>query len=124
MIQTPQSYEGKTMIVRMTDDRILIRFIGADPDKPKSPINVPNADDAKKAGQQAEIVLGEVIAVGPGHKTSSGDRCPTGITEGDMVGYAAHASIYHEIDGRPYHICKSDTVLYIKPRKESNAQVH
>ena len=66
-------------------------------------------DTAKEKPQE-----GEVIAVGPGRMTDSGERIPVDIAVGDTVVYPQYVGTEFKQDGEEYLIIGEDDILVVK----------
>ncbi len=93
------------MTFRPLHDRILVKRI-EDPDVSQGGIIIP--DSAKEKPQE-----GEVIAVGEGKKTDSGDRIPMDVKKGDRILFGKYGGSEIKMDGQEYIILREDEVLGI-----------
>jgi len=93
------------MGIKPLADRILIRAFEEDEVK-KGGIIIP--DTAKEKPQK-----GEVIAVGPGRLTDTGERLPMEVKKGDQVLYGKYSGSEVSIDEEKYIILRESDVLAI-----------
>ena len=93
------------MNVRPLSDRILLRRVDAD-EQVKGGIIIPAT--AKETPQEAEI-----IAVGPGKRSTSGDVIAPAVKPGEKVLIGKYAGTEIEIEGDEFLIVNEDDVLGI-----------
>ena len=86
-------------------DRVIVRLLEQE-DKKKGGIIIP--DTAKERPQE-----GEVVAVGKGRRTNSGDRIEPEVKKGDRVLFAKYAGNEIEIESTKYLVMKEDEILAI-----------
>ena len=87
------------------NDRVIVRLLEQE-DKKKGGIIIP--DTAKERPQE-----GEVVAVGKGRRTNSGDRIEPEVKKGDRVLFAKYAGNEIEIESTKYLVMKEDEILAI-----------
>ena len=86
-------------------DRVIVRLLEKE-EKKKGGIIIP--DTAKERPQE-----GEVVAVGKGRRTNSGDRIEPEVKNGDRVLFAKYAGNEISIDDAKYLVMKEDEILAI-----------
>ena len=86
-------------------DRVIVRLLEKE-DKKKGGIIIP--DTAKERPQE-----GEVVAVGKGRRTSSGQRLEPEVKKGDRVLFAKYVGNEVEIESSKYLVMKEDDILAI-----------
>jgi chaperonin GroES len=86
-------------------DRVIVRLLEQE-DKKKGGIIIP--DTAKERPQE-----GEVVAVGKGRRTNSGERIEPEVKTGDRVLFAKYAGNEIEIESTKYLVMKEDEILAI-----------
>lgn len=86
-------------------DRVIVRLLEKE-EKKKGGIIIP--DTAKERPQE-----GEVVAVGKGRRTNSGERVELEVKKGDRVLFAKYAGNEIEIDSSKYLVVKEDEILAI-----------
>jgi len=86
-------------------DRVIVRLLEQE-DKKKGGIIIP--DTAKERPQE-----GEVVAVGKGRRTNSGERIEPEVKQGDRVLFAKYAGNEIEIESTKYLVMKEDEILAI-----------
>jgi len=91
--------------VRPMGDRVIIAALPQE-EKTKGGIILP--DTAKEKPQQ-----GEVVAVGKGKMTDSGDMLEMTVKAGDKVLYGKYSGTEVKIDGETYLIVKESEILAI-----------
>jgi chaperonin GroES len=91
------------MKLQPLEDRIVVRP-GAAEEKTAAGLYLP--DTAKEKPQQ-----GEVLAVGPGRRSDSGELIPTDVAVGDTVLYSKYGGTEVTIDGEDLLILTSRDVL-------------
>ena len=93
------------MALKPLQDRIVIR---CKEDEQMSAGGIIIPDSAKE-----KPVIGEVIAVGPGKTTESGEHIPMGVKEGDKVLFGKYAGTDFTLDGEDLKVMRSDDVFGI-----------
>src|SRR5690606_29434651 len=91
------------------EDRIVVRPAEAE-EKTASGLVIP--DSAKEKPQQ-----GEVLAVGPGRRSDSGELIPLDISVGDKVVYSKYGGTEITIDGEDLLILAGRDVLAVVKRR-------
>ena len=91
------------MKFRPLHDRVVVKRIDAE-EKTAGGIIIP--DSAKEKPSQ-----GEVIAVGPGRRSESGDLIPMDIAVGDVVVYSKYGGTEISNEGQDYLILNARDVL-------------
>ncbi len=91
------------MSIQPLEDRIVVRPAEAE-ERTASGLVIP--DSAKEKPQQ-----GEVIAVGPGRRSDSGELIPLDINVGDTVVYSKYGGTEISIDGEDVLILSGRDVL-------------
>ncbi len=91
------------MSIQPLEDRIVVRPAEAE-ERTASGLVIP--DSAKEKPQQ-----GEVIAVGPGRRSDSGELIPLDIAVGDTVVYSKYGGTEIAIDGEDVLILSGRDVL-------------
>ena len=91
--------------VRPMGDRVIIAAL-AQEEKTKGGIILP--DTAKEKPQQ-----GEVVAVGKGKMTDSGEMHEMTVSPGDKVLYGKYSGTEVKLDGESYLIVKESEILAI-----------
>jgi len=86
-------------------DRVIVRLIEQE-EKTKGGIIIP--DTAKERPQE-----GEVVAVGKGRRTNSGERLEPEVKKGDRVLFTKYAGNEIEMDSAKYLVMKEDDILAI-----------
>ena len=93
------------MSIQPLEDRIVVRPAEAE-EKTASGLVIP--DSAKEKPQQ-----GEVLAVGPGRRSDTGDLIPLDIAVGDTVVYSKYGGTEITVDGADVLILNARDVLAI-----------
>ena len=93
------------MSIQPLEDRIVVRPAEAE-EKTASGLVIP--DSAKEKPQQ-----GEVLAVGPGRRSDSGELIPLDINVGDTVVYSKYGGTEITVDGQDVLILNARDVLAI-----------
>jgi chaperonin GroES len=93
------------MSIQPLEDRIVVRPAEAE-EKTASGLVIP--DSAKEKPQQ-----GEVLAVGPGRRSDSGELIPLDINVGDTVVYSQYGGTEITIEGEDLLILAGRDVLAI-----------
>lgn len=91
------------MKLQPLEDRIVVRPAEAE-ETTVSGLVIP--DSAKEKPQQ-----GEVLAVGPGRRSETGELIPTDVATGDTVVYSKYGGTEINIDGEDLLILSSRDVL-------------
>ncbi|MFZ4514698.1 MAG: co-chaperone GroES [Acidimicrobiia bacterium] len=91
------------MKLQPLEDRIVVRPAEAE-ETTVSGLVIP--DTAKEKPQQ-----GEVLAVGPGRRTDTGELIPTDVATGDTVVYSKYGGTEITVDGEDLLILSSRDVL-------------
>jgi chaperonin GroES len=91
------------MALKPLDDRVVIKP-AAPQEKTKSGIILPE-------NAQEKPMQGEVIAVGPGKLTDSGNRGQVSVSVGDQVIYGKYAGTEVEIEGETYKVMRDSELL-------------
>ena len=91
------------MSIQPLEDRIVVRPAEAE-ERTASGLVIP--DSAKEKPQQ-----GEVIAVGPGRRSDSGELIPLDIAVGDTVVYSKYGGTEIAIDGEDVLILSGRDIL-------------
>jgi chaperonin GroES len=86
-------------------DRVIVKPI-EEKEQKKGGIIIP--DTAKEKPQQ-----GEVIAVGPGRLTNSGERIAPEVKQGDRVIFGKYAATEYTIDDEKLFVMKEDDIIAI-----------
>lgn len=87
------------------DDRVVVQSIEAE-ETTESGLVIP--DTAKEKPQQ-----GQVLAVGPGRVTDSGERIPVDVKEGDTVVYSKYGGTEIKLGGEEYLILSGRDILAV-----------
>jgi chaperonin GroES len=93
------------MKVKPLADRVLVKP-QEEAEVKKGGIIIP--DTAKEKPQQ-----GQVIAVGPGKVTESGQKVPMEVKKGDTILYGKYSGTEVTIDGQDYLIMRESDILAI-----------
>jgi chaperonin GroES len=93
------------MKVKPLADRVLVKP-QEEAEVKKGGIIIP--DTAKEKPQQ-----GEVIAIGPGKVTESGQKVPMEVKKGDTILYGKYSGTEVTIDGEDYLIMRESDILAI-----------
>jgi len=93
------------MKVKPLADRVLVKP-QEETEVKKGGIIIP--DTAKEKPQK-----GEIIAVGPGKVTESGQKVPMEVKKGDTVLYGKYSGTEVTIDGQDYLIMRESDILAI-----------
>ncbi len=91
------------MSIQPLEDRIVVRPAEAE-EKTASGLVIP--DSAKEKPQQ-----GEVLAVGPGRRSDTGDLIPLDIAVGDTVVYSKYGGTEIAVDGEDVLILAGRDIL-------------
>ena len=90
--------------IRPLGDRVVVQAMTQE--KSKSGIIIP--DTAKEKPQQ-----GEVVAVGPGRLSESGDRLEPEVKEGDVVLFGKYSGTEIEVDSDALLILRESDILAV-----------
>jgi chaperonin GroES len=93
------------MKVKPLADRVLVKP-HEEAEVKKGGIIIP--DTAKEKPQQ-----GEVIAIGPGKMTESGQKVPMEVKKGDTILYGKYSGTEVTIDGADYLIMRESDILAV-----------
>jgi len=93
------------MNIKPLDDRVVVKALIPE-EKTAGGIIIP--DNAKEKPQQ-----GEVVAIGPGKKSDSGETIAMSVSKGDKVLYGKYAGTEITVDGDDYIILRESDVLAI-----------
>jgi chaperonin GroES len=93
------------MKVKPLADRVLVKP-QEEAEVKKGGIIIP--DTAKEKPQQ-----GEVVAIGPGKVTESGQKVPMEVKKGDTILYGKYSGTEVTIDGQDYLIMRESDILAI-----------
>ena len=93
------------MKMKPLGDRVIVRLLEQE-EKKKGGIIIP--DTAKERPQE-----GEVVAVGKGRRTNTGERIEPEVKAGDRVLFAKYAGNEIEIESSKYLVVKEDEILAI-----------
>ncbi|MDR1774971.1 MAG: co-chaperone GroES [Actinomycetes bacterium] len=93
------------MKLKPLGDNIIVKQAPAETQL-KSGLYVP--DSAKEKPQQ-----GEVLAVGAGRLSKTGERIPVDVAVGDVVIYSKYGGNEVKLDGEEYIILKADQVYAV-----------
>ncbi|NLP02231.1 MAG: co-chaperone GroES [Fibrobacter sp.] len=93
------------MNVKPLADRVVIRPLESE-QKTAGGIIIPDAAKEKP-------IKGEVVAVGPGKVTESGQKVEMSLKKGDVVLYGKYSGTEISIEGEDYLIMKESDVLAI-----------
>jgi len=85
-------------------DRVVIEIVKRHDEKTKGGLYKPSGSET--------TMLGEVIAIGGGLFTHTGDRIPMSVTVGDMV-LLEGTGFKHKNGGKTYHIYRESELLAI-----------
>ena len=97
------------MKVRPLQDRILIKRVEEE-GKRKGGIIIP--DSAKEKPQE-----GQVVAVGPGKVTDSGNRVAPEVKAGDRILFGKYSGTEIKIEGEEHLILREEDVLAVIQKK-------
>lgn len=93
------------MNVKPLADRVIVRALEAE-EKTAGGIIIP--DNAKEKPQK-----GEVIAVGPGKISDSGQKITMEVKKGDKVLYGKYSGTEVTVDGKEYLIMRESDILAV-----------
>ncbi len=94
------------MQIKPLSDHILVKPM-PEKERTKGGILIPETADKSSPEQ------GTIIAVGPGKCSSSGERIPIEVKEGDHVLFSKYGPTEIEIENEKYLIVSADDVLAI-----------
>lgn len=94
--------------LRPLDDRVVVQALEQE-ETTESGLVIP--DTAKEKPQQ-----GEVLAVGPGAVSQTGERIPLDLEEGDTVVYSKYGGTEIKLDGEEYLILSGRDILAVVER--------
>ena len=94
------------MKIKPLADHVLIKPIEEE-EKTKTGILLPETAEKEKPEQ------GEVIAVGPGKRTSEGKLIPLEVKKGDKVLFTKYGPTEIKIEGKKYLIAREEDILAI-----------
>ncbi|PSO48683.1 MAG: co-chaperone GroES [Actinobacteria bacterium QS_5_72_10] len=87
------------------DERVVVQTVEAE-ETTSTGLVIP--DTAQEKPQQ-----GEVLAVGPGRLTESGERLPLDVKEGDTVVYSKYGGTEIKLGGEEYLILSGRDILAV-----------
>ena len=93
------------MNVKPLADRVIVRALEAE-EKTAGGIIIP--DNAKEKPQK-----GEVVAVGPGKISDSGQKITMEVKKGDKVLYGKYSGTEVTVDGKEYLIMRESDILAV-----------
>ena len=93
------------MKLKPLEDRVVIKPALPD-EKVQGGIIIP--DTAKEKPQR-----GEIVAVGPGKVSDSGQKIPLTVKKGDMVLYGKYSGTEVTVDGEDYLVVRESDILAI-----------
>lgn len=93
------------MNIKPLSDRVVVKSIELE-EKKQGGIIIP--DTAKEKPQE-----GEVVAVGPGKITESGNKIEMEVKKGDRVLYGKYSGTEVTVDGEDYLIMRESDILAI-----------
>jgi chaperonin GroES len=93
------------MKLKPLEDRVVIKPALPD-EKVQGGIIIP--DTAKEKPQR-----GEIVAVGPGKVSDSGQKIPMTVKKGDIVLYGKYAGTEVTVDGEDYLVVRESDILAI-----------
>jgi chaperonin GroES len=96
---------GQIMKVKPLADRVLVKP-QEETEVKKGGIIIP--DTAKEKPQQ-----GEVVAVGPGKVTESGQKVPMEVKKGDTILYGKYSGTEVTVEGQDYLIMRESDILAV-----------
>ncbi len=91
------------MKIRPLNDRILVKRLEEE-EKTAGGIIIPDSAKEKPAE-------GEIVAVGPGKMSDSGDRAAMDVKAGDRVLFSKYGGTDVKLDGDDYLIMREDDIL-------------
>jgi chaperonin GroES len=93
------------MNIKPLADRVVVKPLEAE-EKKQGTIIIP--DTAKEKPMQ-----GEIVAVGPGKMTESGQKVAMEVKKGDKVLYGKYSGTEVTVDGKEYLIVRESDILAI-----------
>jgi chaperonin GroES len=93
------------MKLKPLEDRVVIKPASPD-EKVQGGIIIP--DTAKEKPQR-----GEIIAVGPGKVSDTGQKIPMTVKKGDIVLYGKYSGTEVTVDGEDYLVVRESDILAI-----------
>ena len=93
------------MKIRPLHDRLLVKRL-AEEEKTAGGIIIPDSAKEKPAE-------GQVVAVGPGKVSDSGERVALQVKEGDLVLFSKYGGTDVKLDGDDFLIMREDDILGI-----------
>ena len=93
------------MKIRPLNDRLLVKRL-AEEEKTAGGIIIPDSAKEKPAE-------GQVVAVGPGKVSDSGERIALQVKEGDLVLFSKYGGTDVKLDGDDFLIMREDDILGI-----------
>ena len=93
------------MKIRPLEDRVVVKPLEAEEVK-KGGIIIP--DTAKEKPQE-----GEIIAVGPGRISDTGERIPVEVKKGDRILFGKYSGTEVTVDSNEYLIMRESDILAI-----------
>ncbi len=93
------------MNIKPLADRVVVKPLEAE-EKKQGSIIIP--DTAKEKPMQ-----GEIVAVGPGKMTESGQKIAMEVKKGDKVLYGKYSGTEVTVDGKEYLIVRESDILAI-----------
>jgi chaperonin GroES len=93
------------MNIKPLADRVVVKPLEAE-EKKQGTIIIP--DTAKEKPMQ-----GEVVAVGPGKMTESGQKVAMEVKKGDKILYGKYSGTEVTVDGKEYLIVRESDILAI-----------
>jgi chaperonin GroES len=93
------------MNVKPLSDRVIVKALDAE-EKTAGGIIIP--DNAKEKPQK-----GEVVAVGPGKISDSGQKIVMEVKKGDKVLYGKYSGTEVTVDGKEYLIMRESDILAV-----------
>ena len=96
---------GSTTKIQPLSDRVVVRAL-EEAEQMRGGLYIP--DTAKEKPQQ-----GEIVAVGPGRVSDSGDRIKPDLKAGDKVLYGKYSGTEVTVDGEQYLILREADVLAV-----------
>lgn len=94
------------MKLKPLGDRVIVKARDDEDARTASGLVIP--DTAKEKPQ-----TGDVVAVGPGAISDSGDRIPMDVKEGDVVVYSKYGGTEVKLEGEEYLVISSRDLLAI-----------
>ena len=104
-VSVPDNGGKKMSSIRPLGERIIVKPAPSE-EKTAGGLYIP--ETAKEKPQK-----GEVIAVGPGHKSEDGEYLPMEVKVGDKVLYGKYSGTELKLDGEVYLIIKESDILAV-----------